>query len=86
MKEIREMSFTHHCDPPCGLGYAEFICPFCGEYTKDFDEVWYHFSGYPFNAEDDNKDSNFNCEQCNHNGIIVHEDCDYFLKDDNEKI
>lgn len=81
MTKIEDIYFINHCEPPCGLGYAEFICPFCGKYTKDFGYVWYNFSGQG-RVDDFNKDAEFMCEECNQKGIIQCIEYEYFLKDE----
>ena len=39
---IIDINFVGHCDDgSCDLGYAQYICPKCKEYTSDYEELWW---------------------------------------------
>lgn len=39
---MSEILFVAHCDNPnCSLGYAQYNCPVCGEYTEDYGSLWW---------------------------------------------
>lgn len=74
MKEI-EILFIDHCEPACGLGSAEFTCPFCNKWIIDYGDVWYNFGEYTLE-----KEAKFTCEKCKNEGIIFNQEDKYFLK------
>lgn len=53
------IGFKPHCDEEnCGMGYAYYVCPKCGEKTEDFGDLWFEHNKESIDVIDTE------CERC----------------------